>query len=395
MTAGLSRRSLLKGAIGAGILTALPVPVSALVKPVARPPFQGGLHGFIRGTCARPCFPVCRPPPRVVWAHGYGWADIASERRVGTDTTFMLASVSKTVTGVAALQGMEQGLYGLDDDISEILSFPVRNPHFPDEAITPRMLLTHTSSLRDNWGVLNASYVHGDSPISLADYMEGYFVKGGENYNRDKNFRPTKPGASYAYCNEAVALAGLLVEQSAGMPFDRWCKEQLFEPLGMKDTSWHLEGLDRERVATPYRYIRPGDRFEAIAQYGYPDYPDGQLRTSPSQLAKFLAAVSNGGAGENGARILEERTVDEMLSNQLGDLVVWKQGLIWWGVGNQTTGPIMGHNGGDKGVATYMFFSPKTRAGVALVSNGSWRSAAAGHAYRRIRDRLLIQPFGD
>jgi CubicO group peptidase (beta-lactamase class C family) len=327
---------------------------------------------------------------KVVWSHGWGFADIGRKALVGQDTVFMLASVSKTVTCTGVMQAVEQGHFALDDDINSILSFEVKHPEFPSAKITPRMLLAHTSGLRDNWGVLVPDYVHGDSPLSLGFYMEDYFAKDGSRYDKQKNFQDWKPGAKYTYCNMAVSLAGYLVEAATGIGFAQWCGDHIFHPLGMDQTSWRLAGLDTSKIATPYHYEKPRDRYRPIKQYGYPDYPDGELRASPSQLARFLSAIANGGATADGVRILEPRTIKEIFTDQ--KVASWRQGLIWYGSGNAITGRLWGHNGGDKGVATYEFFSPSSGDGVVLLANGSWRNAAAGHAYRQIRDRLLANP---
>ena len=390
MSTTVSRRTLLKGGLAAAGLAA----VAPATRAGALLRGEDGLNPWVLRHMRAAQLPglgaaIVRGG-EVVWAHGWGFADITAGTLVSQDTIFMLASVSKTVTCTGVMQAIEQGLFGLDDDINSILPFTVQHPAFPSEGITPRMLLTHTSGLRDNWSVLVPDYVHGDSPIPLGFYMEDYFSASGSRYDSDKNFQDWKPGAKYSYCNMAVSLAGYLVEAASGTSFETWCQDNIFDPLGMTDTSWRLAGVDISRLAVPYHYDKAANRFTPIAQYGYPDYPDGALRTSPAHLARFLSAISHGGSTSDGVRILKASTVTETLTNQ--KVAPWRQGLIWYGSGNAMTGPLWGHNGGDKGVATYEFFSPSSGDGVVLLSNGGWTSAAAGHAYRRIRDRLLANP---
>ena len=100
---------------------------------------------------------------RIVWSRGYGWANIASAAPVTPDTDFMLASISKTVMATAAMQAVEDGLLALDADVNAVLPFAVRNPGHPAVPITLRRLLTHTASLRDNWGIWDHFYSRGDS----------------------------------------------------------------------------------------------------------------------------------------------------------------------------------------------------------------------------------------
>ena len=134
----------------------------------------------------------------------------------------------------------------------------------------------------------------------------------------------------------------------------------------------------------PYKYVRSTGRYRPYGQYGYPDYPDGQLRTSVSQLGRFLAAYMNGGS-YRGVRILKAATVTEMLRPQI-DQIVKGQGLIWY---HDKVGgwQVVGHNGGDWGVATYMFFDPVSGAGAIVLANGD--------AWRIGEDRALQQVVGE
>ena len=222
----------------------------------------------------------------IVWARGFGRANIATGLLATADTPFMLASVSKTVMAVALMQVWEQGKFGLDDDVNILLPFPVRNPNFRDDPITPRQLLTHTPSFRDNWGTLTPLYVHGDSPISLETVCHDYFAPGARYYERKKNFHTYGPGTRYSYCNIGATLAGYLVEAITGKPFDQWCIHNIFKPLGMDNTSWHLAGLDPNEVTMPYRYKPSG--YYPYGHHGYPDYPDGQFRTSARSPSSLL-----------------------------------------------------------------------------------------------------------
>ena len=298
---------------------------------------------------------------RVVWSDGLGLARVNNRQRVRRDTMFMLASVSKTVTATALMQVWERGEIDLDADVNDVLPFHVRNPAFPSRPITARQLLTHTSSIRDNWGVLSRLYVDGDSPIPLGTFLGRYLVPGRRYYSAAKNFTDKAPGKGYRYSNVGATLMGYLVEAATGVDFARWCETRIFQPLGMTDTGWHLRGLDRERIARPYRRLKGGD-WRSYGLYGYPDYPDGGLRTTATSLAKFLAAYARGGG-----QILKAATVERMLRDQ-DEPGPW-QGLIWY----RSSGPggrLLGHGGGDKGVTTEMWFRRSDGAGAIVLANG-------------------------
>jgi CubicO group peptidase (beta-lactamase class C family) len=125
-----------------------------------------------------------------------------------------------------------------------------------------------------------------------------------------------------------------------------------------------LKDLDRTHIAMPYSVDASGN-YMAEGYYCYPDYPDGQLRTSASQLARFLMTFS--GFGEyGGVRILAKATVEEMRKQQPAS----QEGLQWETETIAGT-PLMGHGGADVGVSTMMLFDPATGAGFVVLTNGN------------------------
>lgn len=116
---------------------------------------------------------------QVLLARGYGVANVATHLPMTANTPMLLASVSKTVTAVAAMQLVEAGKLDLDRDINLYLPFRVRNPQHPDVPITTRMLLTHTSSISDNDPFPEVAYSKGDSPIALGAILRDYLTPQG------------------------------------------------------------------------------------------------------------------------------------------------------------------------------------------------------------------------
>jgi CubicO group peptidase (beta-lactamase class C family) len=308
----------------------------------------------------------------LVCASGAGLANIEQKKPVSRNTVFAWASVSKTATAIAAMILYDRGKFRLDDDIDKFLAFRVRNPNCPDKPITFRQLLTHSSSIVDNRNIYDASYTKGDSPVPLGDFVRGYVTPDSDYYDTD-NFADECPGQVSRYSNVAVGLLGYLVERISGTPFDKFVKEEIFRPLGMRDASFRLADLDLNNVAMPYR-----DRIP-LGHVGFPTYPDGLLRASVPSMARLLSMMANGGRyGDR--RILKESTVQEMLRIQDPKLDK-DQGLIWY----RKYKNLYGHNGSDPGTAALMFYDPKNTDGVLIVANGEW-SRAHG---RSEADRLL------
>ena len=299
---------------------------------------------------------------QIIWSAGHGWANIDDSIPVTDTTLFMLASVSKTITAVAVMQLWEQNAFDLEDDINDHLPFEVHNPNHPDSVITFRHLLTHTSSITDNWAAM--PYSVGDSPIPLGEYLYDYLVPGGVYYDSSLNFSTFPPGTQMSYCNVAVALAGYMVEAIADS-FPVWCHDSIFTPLDMYETAWFLANLDTNNVALPYHW--QGSGYVPYEHYGYPDYPSGQLRTSSSQLARFLIAFQQCGTIDT-TRILDSATVALMTTVQYPQLNQ-HQGLIWFKTLIEGRW-VWGHDGGDQGVHTRMYYCPAENTAAIVLTNG-------------------------
>jgi CubicO group peptidase (beta-lactamase class C family) len=159
---------------------------------------------------------------RVVYQRAFGrrFIDVGGTGRdkpATTETLFRIASISKLVTTLGVMKLAEDGKLSLDADIGTYLGYPVRNPHFPDAPITMRMLLTHTSSLRDD-----AGYFWFDG--NLRDRLATPAM-----WARDH-----APGAYFSYANLPWGVAGTVMEKVTGERFDRLMKRLVLDPLGLR-----------------------------------------------------------------------------------------------------------------------------------------------------------------
>ena len=382
------RQVLAGGAVAAAGLALRPVRSLAVGAPAEQLAPPSGLESFVldRMRAGRlPGVSAAIVRDGQLWARGFGEANLARNRLVDSGTLFMLASISKTVICTAVMQAVEDGLFSLDDDVDDVLRFSVRIPGFPNRKITPRQLLTHTSSIRDRWPVWDDLYSEGDSPIGLGEFLEGYLVPGGEDY-QEGNFYGFAPGKAYRYSNVGASLAAYLVEAASGIGFDEWSNDRIFEPLAMTRAGWHLADVTRREVAMPYRWSPDLDKYVPYGQYGYPDYPDGALRTTARQLCHHMGMVMNGGEW-NGVRVLSTESVQEIRRSQIPGIESG-QGLIWYRFGFHGRS-LVGHNGGDQGVATVAFFEPDTGIGVAVLGNGNWRKDGNRWPLQEIMQRLF------
>lgn len=283
----------------------------------------------------------------VVWAKGYGLFDIEHNKNASEDTIYAVASISKTVTATALMQLYEQGFFELDDDINDYLNFSIRNPNYPDDPITFRMLLSHHSSLDEDPWYLHKDYP-GDCPVSFYPFLMEYLTPGGSEYSPEV-WADCHPGEEYHYANMGYAIIGYLIEQITGELFHQYCKNHIFTPLKMYNTSFLFADIDTENLAIPYMYCSWG--YKPYMHAGDVDYPSGCLRTSVMELSHFVIAHMNGGVYD-GVRILEEDTVELMHTAQYTEGQPY--GLGWKIYENKRGEIFVGHGGGNIGVTTGM-----------------------------------------
>jgi len=238
----------------------------------------------------------------LVLAKGYGYQDVEKQIPVDPFTTlFRPGSTSKLFTWVAVMQLVEQGKLDLDVDVNQYLqNFQIKDAF--DQPITMRHILTHTAGFEDG----AVGYLIIDDPakaIPLADAMKKYQPK-----------RVNPPGAQTAYSNYATAIAGLIVANISGLSFQDYIQQHIFDPLGMKHSSFYEPLPDHlaATMANSYK-IEAGQfvskPFEIIANFG----PAGSQSATSVDMVKFGQALLNGGE-LNGQRILKAATVEEMLS---------------------------------------------------------------------------------
>ncbi|MBI5020230.1 MAG: serine hydrolase [Ignavibacteriales bacterium] len=309
---------------------------------------------------------------KIIWTGAYGYANIENNIKVTDSTLFLVASLSKPVTATALMQLWESGRFKLDEDVNRYLPFQVRNPLYPNDSITFRMILTHTSSILDNWTILYSITTWGsDSPIPLNYFLNNYLSPGGAYWNAS-NYNTLAPLQSYNYSNVGATLIGGLVETIANTPFEKYCHDSIFVPLGMNNTSFFLNNLDTNNIALPYYYS--GGTYQSYGHYGNPIYPAAHLRTSAPQLARFLIAFMQNGQID-GIRILDSSTVDSMTTVQYPALQN-EQGLIWFIYSSTTPGfgtyKFCGHNGSYPGIRTGMDYTLEKdkHIGVVVLTNG-------------------------
>ena len=239
---------------------------------------------------------------RLFAASGYGDADRQHGKLVSAKTTlFRIGSVSKLFTWTAVMQLAEQGKVNLHADVNTYL----KTFHLPatyPEPITLAHLLTHTAGFEDRATGLFARTTSDLEPLGqwLAEHIPA---------------RVRPPGELTSYSNYGAALAGYIVEQVSGMPYAQYVEQHLFQPLGMRSSTFRQPvpaslSADLSQGYTYANGVYRPDPFEAVQVA-----PAGSMSATATDIANFmLAQLQNGRFGTQ--RILQAATAKEMQTQQ-------------------------------------------------------------------------------
>jgi CubicO group peptidase (beta-lactamase class C family) len=283
---------------------------------------------------------------RVLSLEAVGFADVAAGKPMRPDALFWIASQSKSITAAAFMMLVDEGKVSLDDPVEKYL------PEFKDQWLsayrdgdvqllrkpkhppTVRQILSHTSGMPFS----SAMEVPTLDGLPLRDAVRSYAMTPLQY----------EPGTGSQYSNAGINTAGRIIEVVSGMPYETFLDRRLFEPLGMKDTTFWPSGGQLDRLAKSYRpNADKTDLVETkIGQLQYPlddrkrgPMPAGGLFSTAADVGRFCQMVLRGGTFE-GKRYLSEGAVKQMTSKQTPDAVKGSYGLGW-----STGGGHFGHGG--------------------------------------------------
>jgi CubicO group peptidase (beta-lactamase class C family) len=326
----------------------------------------------------------------IVWSRGFGLQNVEERIPMTPQTVIGTASITKIVTAIAIMQLHERGKLNLDDPVNKYLSYVVRHPNYPEVDMTVSQLLSHTAST-SNGPSLWRCYSCEVQPLSLGQWVRAYFLPGGKYYHKEGNFGAGKPGEEFLYSNSGYALLAYLVEVVSRVPFGQYCRENIFIPLGMSNTSLDATEIQQGTLCTTYSYgynmdlerdlMAPNtDCAKAIAgHYLFPlctyttSTPGaGGMYSSIDQLAHLLIALMNNGTYE-GNRILSEQSVTKILGPYVDSRKLPRQfasfGLGGYAMKLSNGALVWGHTGADAGQSSIMLFNRETAVGAIVLAS--------------------------
>ncbi len=322
---------------------------------------------------------------------GFGLMDLENDKLYRAESVQCMASVSKTFIGVSLMLAIDRGLMNLDDPVSNYITFPVMNAMFPDKPLTLRMLANHTSSLSDE-GVYEKAYVFDEGvsvtlfPEAWHDYVKTYksnvkldldafFVEVFE----DLQYSDNEPGTYYAYSNLGSSLLALAIQNATKTPYDQFVEREIWEPLGMSQTTW-----SPEQIPTRNRTVHYLENGSIAPDYELNTYPDGYAHSSVVDLTKFLQEMIKGYKGE-GTLLSKESYLKmfEQVHEEIPDAICWDLAVTC----------CIGHAGNDFGTATMMFFEKGSGVGRILFTNKSLETEELNEQYYAIFNTLFEYSF--
>src|SRR5246500_246302 len=270
--------------------------------------------------------PVDATRDSVLRMDAQGWADPEHKSFMRVDSIFWIASMSKPITATAVLMLMEEGNLSLDDPIAKYIPElgGLKTADGKTPRITLRHLLTHTS------GMGEATDAEAKTARTLSDLVPAFASKP----------LAFEPGTKWKYCQSGILTLGRIVEIVSGVPFEVFLRKRIFDPLGMKDTTFYLSEAQMPRWVIPAK--REGEQLmptEIGLLYGHPPtwgdhYPAsnaGLFSTAPD-YTRFAQMLLSGGVLD-GRRYLTAESVRLMSTIQTGDLVTGFTPGNGWGLG--------------------------------------------------------------
>ena len=306
----------------------------------------------------------------VVLNERYGYKNLETKEPIAKDDIFRIASISKSFTATAIMQLVEQGKLNLQQDVSELLGFQVRNPKFPEKVITVEMLLSHTSSMNDANGYFTINAINPDSSATWQTAWNSY-----------------EPGTGYEYCNLGFNTLGTILERISGERFDKYIVNHILNPIGVYG-GYEVLSLDSTKFVNIYTWDSEKNEFihkpaayatraEEIANYVFGHStavfsPTGGLKISPEDLAKVMKMHMNLGTTPEGVQIITKESAQAMQSivapkTDEGDS---------YGYAIRTSNQLLdghtmiGHTGSAYGVYTSMFWDAERKFGFVVMTNG-------------------------
>jgi len=298
---------------------------------------------------------------RLFYTHGYGYVDVENKTPVDANVSmFQIGSTCKLFTWTAVMQLVEQGKIDLHADVNTYLK-DFKIPETYPQPITMEDLMTHTAGFEEMGPGLAVPDPKDLQPLGtvLAQTIPA---------------RVWPPGQVWSYSNWGTGLAGYIIQEVSGMPFDQYVQEHIFTPLGMHNTTIEqpVPAPLAANVSKTYAYSDGAfvQKSDAVIQVT----PAGAIHSTAPDMAKFMLAHLNNGT-YNGTRILSASTAEDMRRAHFSPDPYTKFGLGFF-IGNQNNESNLNHGGDTTYFHTMWIIWPARNVGLFVSYNSPGGSLA-------------------
>lgn len=268
---------------------------------------------------------------KLVHFQSYGYLDKSAGTKMTNDAIFSIASMTKPFVAVGALQLFEQGRVQIDEPIAnyfpQFSKMQVAQLKTPSDGgagfdtvpaarpVTVRDLMRHTSGIvYGNRGTTPVHKLYPQSSTSSGTSMTG------QEFIEKLGSLPLhhQPGSTWDY-SLGLDVLGLLIEKASGHPLGKYLEAQVFKPLGMPDTGFHVPPEKQKRYAKAFPNDPDTGKPQFVADLTKPlkfECGGGCAASTAADYLRFAQMLLNGGRLE-GRRVLSRKTVEYMVSNQL------------------------------------------------------------------------------
>ncbi len=329
---------------------------------------------------------------RILSIEAIGYSDLETKAAMRTDDLFWIASMSKPMTATALMMVVDEGKVNVDDPVEKYL------PEFkgqmviaeqdaehmllkpPVHPILVRNVLSHTSGLPFMSRPEQASHHIDTLPLNVAAITYAMSPL------------QFQPDSKYAYANAGINTAGRIIEVVSGMPYEQFMQRRLFDPLGMKDTTFFPTEDQVKRLAKSYKAnaAKDGLHETPIDQLSYPltrrgryPSPAGGLFSTAADCGAFCRMIMNGGTLD-GKRYVSEAAVQQMTSTQTGRLLNQGKGENGYGFGWSTSRKLAAPSA-----------DPKPGSGGPFGHGGAYRTSMNINPEQDLITVFMVQQAGD
>ena len=301
---------------------------------------------------------------KVIWTGAYGESNVWARTPATSSTVYLIGSTFKAMSTIALLQQMEKGKFKLDDPVSKYIDFTIPGDD-PKNPVTFRHILTHTSGLDGDFGALPVW--SNDAPKTLDDFV----------HTQLKVKQP--PGTKVEYSNAGFAFIGYMVEKLSGVPYKKYIKENIWDPLEMASTAFDPTPDMDERIAVPYVVDKTTGAQKPALRIKAAVWPAGITYGTVLDQANWLILNLNNGIFK-GKRLISEDTMEQMFTLQYPQFKgsiegIWGNetagfGLTWW-VQVRNGERYFAHSGSVAGYTAFLLGNRDRKLGFAIMTNGN------------------------